>query len=127
MDEMPRDGGVFADETDDVDRRALRGVLHLRLEGDDRQAEIQVTDTGPGFDPRDIPYLFDPLFSTKVNAVGMNLAITKRIVSDHLGEITARNEPGLGARLTITLPLKPPLVQTPPDGSEGDPGQHYSI
>lgn len=91
------------------------GGLYLRLESDPLQATIKITDTGPGIAARDLPYLFDPLFSTKVDAVGMNLAIAKRIISDHLGEIKALNEPGKGASLVITLPLKSPLLDRPPD------------
>ncbi|MCA1906351.1 MAG: hypothetical protein LDL11_07165 [Desulfarculus sp.] len=102
------------------------GELYLRLESDPLQAVIKITDTGPGIPPGDLPYMFDPLFSTKVDAVGMNLAIAKRIVNDHLGEIKAQNEPGRGASLVITLPLKPPLLDRPPGLSGLDSDQYLS-
>lgn len=102
------------------------GELYLGLESDALQAVIKITDTGPGIPPGDLPYLFDPLFSTKVDAVGMNLAIAKRIVNDHMGEIKALNEPGKGASLVITLPLKPPLMDRPPGFSDQDSEQYLS-
>ena len=45
---------------------------------DGRQAGVAFRDTGPGIDPRDLPNLFDPFFSTKESGMGLGLAYLLR-------------------------------------------------
>jgi signal transduction histidine kinase len=48
--------------------------------------------------------LFQPFFTTKARGVGLGLAVTKRIVDAHSGEILVVSEPGTGAEFVVTLP-----------------------
>lgn len=68
--------------------------------------ELRIMDRGPGISEKHRQKIFDPFFSTKRGGSGMGLAICKRIVIDHGGDI--RFEPrkkGRGASFVLTLPL----------------------
>ena len=81
-------------------------------------AQIQVADSGKGIEPQFLPYVFDyfrQAQSTKSRAeggLGLGLAIVRRIVELHGGEVIAQS-PGLGEGATFTVFL--PIVNT---GSE---------
>lgn len=70
-----------------------------------KDAEIRVSDTGPGIDVSDLANVFNPFFSTKPQGMGMGLAIVKTIVEAHDGTISAANLPAGGALFTIRLPI----------------------
>jgi signal transduction histidine kinase len=69
---------------------------------------VDVVDDGPGFAAQDLPYVFEPLFrgdrARGGSHVGLGLAIARRIVRAHGGDVHAANEPAGGARLTVELP-----------------------
>lgn len=86
------------------------GALYVGLRREGSDVVITIRDTGPGIPEEHMPYLFDPFFTTKADRVGMSLAITKRIVSDHDGLLEFTSPPpgyNTGTLVTITLP--PPL------------------
>lgn len=68
--------------------------------------KIQFSDTGCGISRRNIDKIFNPLFSTKSKGIGMGLAIAKRFIEQHSGEIIADSEEGKGCSITVLLPLK---------------------
>jgi len=69
------------------------------------QAEIRITDTGPGIAAADLAKVFDPFFTTKPQGMGMGLAIVKTIIEAHHGEIVAANHAAGGAQFTMRLPI----------------------
>ncbi|HYE90722.1 MAG TPA: ATP-binding protein [Terriglobales bacterium] len=82
------------------------GVLTLtsRLHGE--QAEIAVSDTGPGISAEVGERLFEQFFTTKPQGTGLGLSITRQIIDEHGGDITWANRPGGGTTFTIRLPIK---------------------
>lgn len=74
-----------------------------------RIAEIIVADNGVGFDEKyvgKIFTMFERLHSrTEYEGSGVGLAICRRIVERHGGNITAHGSIGEGARFTVTLPV----------------------
>jgi len=68
-------------------------------------AFVSIHDNGPGMSQKVLRHLFDPFFSTKENGMGMGLAITQTIISEHNGKILADSKPNMGAVFTIELPL----------------------
>ncbi|HVE71338.1 MAG TPA: ATP-binding protein [Thermoanaerobaculia bacterium] len=67
--------------------------------------ECQVRDLGPGFDPFDLPKVFQPFFTKRRGGTGLGLSIVQRIVDEHGGTITARNADAGGAVLTMRFPM----------------------
>jgi len=115
-----RAGEVAAEADEDQLRRVLfmmlenavdsmpgGGKLRLELNAADNTAAISLSDTGKGIDPADMPYLFDPFFTTKAEAVGMSLAIAKRVAVEHEGDLIARPRPEGGTTFILTIPQKP--------------------
>jgi signal transduction histidine kinase len=86
------------------------GRVEVRVEDGGGEARIVVADTGPGVAPEILPRIFDPYFSTHDAGTGLGLPITRRIAEEHGGRITARNRPGGGLEVTITLPITLPAA-----------------
>jgi signal transduction histidine kinase len=78
-------------------------ILSARREAD--RAAIEVIDTGKGMEPDVLEKIFNAYYSTKKGGHGLGLAITKRIVEEHGGTITATSEVGKGTAFRIELPL----------------------
>jgi len=72
---------------------------------DNRQAMIQVADTGEGIKPDDRGKIFQPYFTTKAQGTGLGLAITARVIADFNGSIDVDSNPGQGTTVEIRLPL----------------------
>jgi signal transduction histidine kinase len=73
-----------------------------------RHVLIRITDTGGGIDEENLPYLFDPFFSTKSRGTWLGLALCKKIVvENHRGQIDIESKKNIGTTVTITLPFAP--------------------
>lgn len=68
---------------------------------------IELRDTGKGIPAELMGKIFQPFFTTKGKGTGLGLAVSKRIVEEHLGSIEVANQVSGGAGFTITLPVKP--------------------
>ena len=69
------------------------------------QAEVRVTDNGPGIAPENLPTIFQPFVSTKGKGMGLGLAICREIVEGHGGRMDVESILGRGTTFTVTLPL----------------------
>lgn len=66
---------------------------------------LRVRDEGVGLSERASAKMFQPFFTTKATGTGLGLAVVKRIVDAHLGEVTARpNEEGQGTTFVVRFP-----------------------
>lgn len=65
---------------------------------------ISVEDTGSGIDPSAAACLFDPLFSTRPDGMGMGLSICRSIVEAHGGRIWGNSRQPHGMAFHISLP-----------------------
>lgn len=86
--------------------------IHIRLSKRDGKAEIVISDRGPGI-PDDkkeqvfeLFYSGDNLIADGRRSMGLGLALCKSIVNAHHGSIVLDDNPGGGARFTITLPTE---------------------
>jgi PAS domain S-box-containing protein len=68
---------------------------------------IAVGDNGPGIGSEQRPKIFDPFFTTKSKGTGLGMAIAKRIVEAHGGQIAVADADGPGAVFLVTLPKGP--------------------
>jgi signal transduction histidine kinase len=87
------------------------GEIRVVLSQKDGNAEIRVTDTGPGISHEDLPHLFQRFYrgdaarSRTVGGSGLGLAIAKQWVEAHGGRIWAENRPEGGALFAFLLPI----------------------
>jgi C4-dicarboxylate-specific signal transduction histidine kinase len=80
--------------------------ISVQTAGDpDEEAEVVVTDTGPGISPDRLPWLFDAFFTTKEYGMGLGLSIARSIIEAHGGCIWAENNADGGATFRFTLPI----------------------
>jgi len=86
---------------------AMAGVGQVRVVGRrvGDQVRVDVTDSGPGISPDDLPRIFDPFFTTKEpgQGSGLGLAICHTIVESMGGDIDASSPPGGGAAFVVRL------------------------
>ena len=66
--------------------------------------QIGVQDTGEGIPQADLPRLFEPFFTTKTRGAGLGLAVVRKIVDAHDGEVEVRSEEDVGTEVILTLP-----------------------
>jgi signal transduction histidine kinase len=66
--------------------------------------ECSVRDHGPGFDPLDLPKIFQPFFTRRRGGTGLGLSIVQRIVDEHGGTVSAENAEHGGALVTVRFP-----------------------
>jgi two-component system nitrogen regulation sensor histidine kinase NtrY len=67
---------------------------------------LEISDNGPGIDPRMRSRIFEPYFSTKKGGTGLGLAIVASIVTDHHGFVRVRDNPPRGSRFVLEFPVK---------------------
>ena len=79
----------------------------------DGKCQINVKDNGIGFDTQYLDRIFKPFQRLhgrdEYEGSGMGLAICRRIVERHSGEITAISAPGEGSTFIVTLPINQPV------------------
>ncbi|HMK60696.1 MAG TPA: PAS domain S-box protein [Dissulfurispiraceae bacterium] len=73
---------------------------------EEREAIIEIRDTGHGIREEDLNRIWDPFFTTRPTGTGLGLSITKRIVEEHAGKIDVESNAGEGTIFRIYLPLK---------------------
>lgn len=83
------------------------GGITVSAERRAEQLAVSVTDTGRGIPPEYVRRIFEPF--TQVPGVpaggaGLGLAISRRIVEAHGGQMTVHSTPGEGSVFTFTLP-----------------------
>ncbi len=87
-----------------VEAMAEKGVLEIYTQSEKTGNSIFFKDTGNGIAKEKLDKIFNPFFSTKKKGTGLGLAMVKKIVESHHGDIKAHSEPGKGTLMEITLP-----------------------
>ncbi len=68
---------------------------------------IQVIDNGVGIPPKMVADIFKPFVSTKGSkGTGLGLAVSRKILREHGGDILARSQLGKGSKFILRLPIK---------------------
>ena len=86
---------------------ARTGVITVRTRylADGHEAQITISDNGPGIAPERHAEVFEAFWSTKgQRGTGLGLAVTRKIVQEHGGSIELQSAEGKGASFTINLP-----------------------
>jgi two-component system sensor histidine kinase ChvG len=83
--------------------------VRIQVGRDGEEAEVVVSDDGPGITPEDLPRVFDRFFTTRGDrrGTGLGLALARAVVEAHGGTIRAQSPPEGGARFVVRLPFTP--------------------
>jgi nitrogen fixation/metabolism regulation signal transduction histidine kinase len=88
-------------------RAALDGSGEVRISagpaGGGAWVRIDVSDTGEGIAPEQLPRIFEPRFSTRTSGTGLGLAIVRRMVESWGAGITVDSTPGEGTTVHLRL------------------------
>ncbi len=86
------------------------GAVGITLRQEHGVIVAAVNDTGCGIAPQELPDLFQEFYRTshpmnqQLRGTGLGLALVKRIVEAHHGQMTVRSTPGKGSTFTVRLP-----------------------
>lgn len=69
-----------------------------------RTWQLSIADNGPGMTPEQREKIFEPFFTTKPMGTGLGMAISKRIIDEHDGQIAVSESRSEGTEIVITLP-----------------------
>ncbi|HJT78256.1 MAG TPA: ATP-binding protein [Gemmataceae bacterium] len=97
------------------DRPKPKVGVATQLDGDGAWVHVIVVDNGVGIPPERLGDIFRPFVSSKgARGTGLGLAVSRKILREHGGDVTAQSQPGKGSKFILKLPLKSPLAA---DGS----------
>lgn len=66
---------------------------------------VSVTDSGSGVAPSDMERMFDAFYTTKLDGLGMGLAISRSIIESHGGRMWANANKDFGLTVHFSLPI----------------------
>jgi two-component system NtrC family sensor kinase len=97
---------VIALGTNALDAMPDGGTLAISARDAGVQIMVEITDTGVGIPPENIPKIFEPFFTTKEvgRGTGLGLAVCYGILTEHGGTLDVQSTMGAGTTFTITLP-----------------------
>ncbi len=82
------------------------GLLTVRAVQKGEWVALSVQDTGHGIPNEVLPRLFDPLFTTRADGIGLGLVLCKLLVESNDGSIDVATQVGQGSTFTVTLPVR---------------------
>ncbi len=82
------------------------GKISTKIWTDKKHVFIEIMDTGSGIAPQDLPKIFKPFFSKRSQGSGLGLAVVKRIVESHQGQISVLSQSYQGTVFTIKIPIQ---------------------
>src|SRR5437660_1177787 len=83
----------------------IRALVIRTGRAGDEAVRVAVEDAGVGIDTDDLERLFQPLYTTKPEGLGMGLAIARTIIEAHGGHLRGSNNAAGGATFQFTLPV----------------------
>ena len=101
---------VLQNIIDNAIKYTPQGIITVRLTGDSSIIQVQVSDTGMGIPPEDIPHLFQKFYrvdnsSTRtIGGTGLGLYISKKVIELYGGRIWVESQLGKGSTFFVNLP-----------------------
>lgn len=83
---------------------SVDGGVELVGQRADRAYVFLVRDRGPGLSAEARQRLFEPFFTTRAQGTGLGLAVSYGLVTAHGGTLEARDRPGGGTEMVVSLP-----------------------
>jgi len=84
---------------------ARRQLIIATADAGPAAVAVEIADTGPGIADDIASQLFNPFVTSKPGGMGIGLAISKRIIEAHDGEIGVNRNSDGGATFRFTLPV----------------------
>ncbi len=101
---------MIANLIDNAIKFTDRGRIDVSIKRDDRQAVVEVCDTGSGIAADELPHIFDRFYradksrNRSVPGTGLGLAIVRSIARAHKGSVSAEATAAGGACLRVSFP-----------------------
>jgi signal transduction histidine kinase/pSer/pThr/pTyr-binding forkhead associated (FHA) protein len=93
------------DAVEEVDAPAI--VLATGLEPDGGWLRVEVKDNGSGIAADQVDEIFRPFVSSKgARGTGLGLAVSRKTIREHGGDIVVRSQVGRGSLFIVRLPLR---------------------
>jgi PAS domain S-box-containing protein len=83
-----------------------KGTISLKIYRMNKTCVMEIRDTGSGIAEEDLPFIFDPFYTTKKEGTGLGLTITHRIIEEHDGRIEVESRAGEGSIFRLLIPIK---------------------
>ena len=85
------------------------GTVTVRLASEGGYVCVEISDTGPGIAPDDLPHLFEPLYRAEnvrgLPGIGLGLTIVRAVLDQQGAPVSVRSAPGKGTTFTFRLPV----------------------
>lgn len=87
------------------------GSVDIRVNGQNGDVAVEVTDTGEGIPRRELPRIFERFYrvdtarARATGGTGLGLAIVKHVAERHGGTVSAESELGVGSKFVLRLPV----------------------
>ncbi len=91
-----------------IEAMSTSGTLSIKVKKkENNRIEIKIIDEGKGIPEKDLPYIFEPFYSTKEasKGTGLGLAVAYGIINQHNGKIFVEETSEKGTTFNITLPI----------------------
>jgi PAS domain S-box-containing protein len=82
------------------------GNAVIKSEIKEKQYRLYLIDSGTGISPENLPFIFNPFFSTKANRAGIDLPVVKKVMESHGGHIEVSSKPAEGTTFVLEFPLE---------------------
>lgn len=95
------------------------GKVHIKVRLRAHSMAFEVSDTGIGVSPMDLPRLFEKFYrgaqqaAREQRGTGLGLAIVKSIADRHGGQVWAESQLGKGSTFFLVIPLRQPKPEVP--------------
>jgi signal transduction histidine kinase len=87
------------------ERGLASGQVQVKVDSNQQEAWITVTDNGQGIALDILPRIFDPYFTTRPKGIGIGLYMSKMIIENNFGGRIEVENTADGAEFRITTPL----------------------
>jgi two-component system phosphate regulon sensor histidine kinase PhoR len=102
---------MFINIIDNAVKYTKKGKITISLKKEDRNARIEIQDTGIGVPKEHLDRIFERFYvidksrSKKLGGTGLGLSIVRHIALLHDGDVSVKSTPDKGTTFTILLPL----------------------
>lgn len=86
-----------------IEASEVDGEIKISAYENNEQILIEVKDNGKGISARDLEYIFEPFYTTKINGVGLGLFTCYQIIKENNGALSISSKENFGTVATIKL------------------------